>query len=130
MTEENTPVYTEKQEAFLEALMGEAKGNIREAMRLAGYSDKTKLREVIGPLRQEIVDRASLVLAMNAPKAAFGMVGVLDDPSAMGARNTINAAKEVLDRTGLVKKEQVEVKATGGAMFILPPKNSDDDMAE
>ena len=117
---------TEKQEAFLEALMGEARGNIREAMRLAGYSNTTRTTEVVGPLKEQIIERASMMLAMNAPKAAFGMVGVLDDPTALGARNQINAAKEVLDRTGLIKKEQVEVKATGGGRFILPPKNSDD----
>ena len=40
----------------------------------------------------------------------------------MGAKNAIAAAKEVLDRTGLVKKEQVEVETKGGGMFILPPK--------
>ena len=120
--------YTEKQDAFLEALMGEAKGNLREAMRIAGYSDSTKINEVVSPLKQEIVDRASTVLALNAPKAAFSMLCVLDDPTALGARNQINAAKEVLDRTGLVKKEQVEVINTGGAMFILPPKQVDDGM--
>jgi len=65
------------------------------------------------------------MLAMNAPKAAWGMVDVLNDPSAMGARNTVSAAREILDRTGLIKKEQVEVKNTGGAMFILPPKSED-----
>lgn len=130
MTEE-AKKYTPMQEAFLEVLMGEAKGNIREAMRLAGYAKGTKTSDVVGPLKDEIVERASFMLAMNAPKAAFGMIGVLDDPTAMGARNQISAAREILDRTGLIKKEQVEVKATGGAMFILPPKNSDnDDLAE
>lgn len=119
--------YTELQEKFLEVLMTEAKGNIRQAMRLAGYGDNTKTSDVVNPLKEEIIERASLMLAMNAPKAAFGMIGVLDDPTAMGARNQINAAKEILDRTGLVKKEQVEVKATGGGLFILPPKNADDD---
>jgi hypothetical protein len=64
-----------------------------------------------------------MTLAMNAPKAAWGMVDVLNDPSAMGARNTVSAAREILDRTGLIKKEQVEVTNTGGAMFILPPKS-------
>lgn len=118
---------TEKQEIFLEALMGEAKGNIRDAMRIAGYSDRTKISEVVGPLREEITDRAGLVLAMNAPKAAFGIVGVIDDPSAMGARNTVAAAREILDRTGLIKKEQIEVKATEGGMFILPPKRTEVD---
>jgi hypothetical protein len=103
----------------------ECKGNIRAAMNLAGYSDTTSISAVVGPLRSEINDRASLMLAMNAPKAAFSMRDVLDDPSAMGARNSIAAAAQILDRTGLVKKEQVEVKNTGGAMFILPPKSDD-----
>ena len=62
--------------------------------------------------------------AMNAPKAAFGIVDVLDYPSAMGAHNAISAAREVLDQTGLVKKEQVEVTANTGGMFILPPKTT------
>ena len=101
--------YTDKQLAFLDALMGEAGGNIRKAMDIA-----------------EVIERASLMLAMNAPKAAFGIIGVLDDPSAMGARNSISAAREILDRTGLVKKEQVEVTSQGGGVFILPPKTTDD----
>lgn len=117
--------YTDKQEAFLNALMGEARGNIRAAMREAGYSDSVKTSEVVSSLRDEIIDRASMMLAMNAPKAAFGIVDVLDDPSALGARNSISAAREVLDRTGLVKKEQVQVEAKGGGMFVLPPKQND-----
>jgi hypothetical protein len=118
--------YTEKQLLFLDALMGEAGGNIRKAMDIAGYAKTTKSGEVVKNLREEVIERASLMLAMNAPKAAFGIIGVLDDPSAMGARNSISAAREILDRTGLVKKEQVEVTSQGGGMFILPPKSSDD----
>ena len=117
--------YTDKQLAFLDALMGEAGGNIRKAMDIAGYSKTTKSGEVVKNLREEIIERASLMLAMNAPKAAFGIIGVLDDPSAMGARNSISAAREILDRTGLVKKEQVEVTSQGGGVFILPPKTED-----
>ena len=64
---------------------------------------------------------------MNAPEAAFGIVEVLNDPSSLGAKNAISAAREVLDRSGLVKKEQIEVTNTGGGMFILPPKTSNDD---
>jgi hypothetical protein len=117
--------YTDKQLTFLDALMGEAGGNIRKAMDIAGYSKTTKSGEVVKNLREEIIERASLMLAMNAPKAAFGIIGVLDDPSAMGARNSISAAREILDRTGLVKKEQVEVTSQGGGVFILPPKTED-----
>ena len=119
--------YTEKQEAFLEALMGEAKGNLRKAMDIAGYAKTTKISEVVGGLKEEVIDRASMMLAMNAPKAAHGLLGVLDDPTALGARNAINAAREVLDRTGLVKREKVEVTNNGGGMFILPPKADDVD---
>jgi hypothetical protein len=118
--------YTDKQLIFLDALMSEeCRGNLRKAMDVAGYAKETSISSVVGALKEEINDKASMTLAMNAPKAAWGMVDVLNDPSAMGARNTVSAAREILDRTGLIKKEQVEVKNTGGAMFILPPKSED-----
>lgn len=117
--------YSDKQLAFLDALTGEARGNVRAAMREAGYSDATKIGEVVGPLKDEIVDRASLMLAMNAPKATFSMLDVLDDPGAMGARNSVAAAAQILDRTGLVKKEQVTVAGLENGIFILPPKQAD-----
>ena len=123
-----TKTLNPKQEDFLEALLGEARGNIRAAMDMAGYSKSTKTSEVVGPLKEEITERAGMMLAMNAPKAAFGIVDVLDDPSAMGARNSISAAREVLDRSGLVKKEQVEVSGNAGGIFILPPKTANDDL--
>ena len=116
---------TEKQNAFLEALVGEARGDIRSAMRSAGYSDSTKVHEVVNPLRDEIVERASMMLAMNAPRATFSMIDVLHDPAAMGARNAVAAAREILDRSGLVKKEQVEIKGPEGGIFILPPKQAE-----
>ena len=120
---------TDKQSAFLEALLGEARGNIRAAMNIAGYSKTTATTEVVGPLREEITERAGMMLAINAPKAAFGIIDVLDDPSALGARNAISAAREVLDRSGLVKKELVEVSGNAGGIFILPPKTANDDVA-
>ena len=120
---------TDKQSAFLEALLGEARGNIRAAMNIAGYSKTTATTEVVGPLKEEITERAGMMLAINAPKAAFGIIDVLDDPSALGARNAISAAREVLDRSGLVKKEQVEVSGNAGGIFILPPKTANDDVA-
>ena len=96
-------------------------------MDITGYSKITKTAEVVGPLKEEIKERAGIMLAMNAPKAAFGMVDVLDDPSVMVARNQISAAREILDRSGLIKREQVEVTANGGGMFILPPKSKSDE---
>ena len=65
-------------------------------MDMAGYSKSTKTTEVVGPLKEEITERAGLMLAMSAPKAAFGIVDVLDDPAAMGARTAISAAHEMV----------------------------------
>jgi len=121
----------ERQEVFLDALLGEANGDLRVAMNIAGYSAKTKINEAISPIKNEIIDRASTALAINSPKAVLSMIGVLSDPTALGAKNAISAAAQVLDRAGLVKKEQVEVKNTGQAMFILPPKDSgENDLGE
>jgi uncharacterized membrane protein len=115
---------TERQQALLNALSGPAQGDIRKAMEMAGYSRNTSPTEAIRPIADEVADIANVILAMNAPKAALGMVGVVDDPSALGAKNKVAAAKEVLDRTGVVKKD-AEVKAPeGAAVFILPPKQS------
>jgi hypothetical protein len=53
---------------------------------------------------------------------------VLDDPTALGAKNSVAAAKEVLDRVGIVKKEKLEVSSEdGNGIFILPAKRSDED---
>ena len=46
---------TEKQQVFLEVLFGdEAKGNYRKAMRMAGYSDNTPVRQLQEALAEEI----------------------------------------------------------------------------
>jgi hypothetical protein len=118
---------TQRQEALIEALIGQAKGDVRVAMDLAGYSKTTTIREAITPIRDEVIDAATLVIAMNAPKAASEMVGVLSAPQALGARNTIAAAKEVLDRAGVIKTEKVEITNPNGGMFILPPKKPAED---
>ena len=126
----STKEFTDKQASLFEALLREIRESIRLAMDMAVYSKSTKTTEVVGPLKEEITECAGLMLTMNAPKAAFGIVDVLHDPAAMGAHNAISAAREILDRTGLVKKEQVEVSGNTGGIFILPPKTAKDDLAE
>ena len=53
---------TDKQSDFLEALLGEARGNIRAAMDIAGYSKMTKTSEVVSSLREEITECAGFRL--------------------------------------------------------------------
>ena len=60
---------------------------------------------------------------MNTPKPAFGIVDVLDESCAIGARYAISAICEVLDCACLVKKEKLEFTDNTGGMFILPLNN-------
>ena len=69
--------YTEKQLLFLDALMGEAGGNIRKAMDIAGYAKTTKSGEVVKNLREEVIERASLMLAMKRPLVLLGFLMTL-----------------------------------------------------
>ena len=60
---------------------------------------------------------------MYAPKAAFALVSILDNPDTFNARHIIAASKEILDRTGLGAKAQMEVEVSAhNPIFILPPK--------
>ena len=118
---------TDQQEAFLNALFGEASGNFRKAMDMAGYSKHEYPARLIRSLKEEIMDRAEHMLAANAPKAVLSMTGVLDDPSALGNREKLAAAKEILDRTGLVKTEKIEHKGVASAVVLLPPLDKEED---
>ena len=117
---------TEQQETFLNALFGEANGNFRQAMNIAGYAST----EYPARLKSEIIERAENMLAANAPKAVLSMSGVLDDPSALGNRERLAAAKEILDRAGIVKTEKIEHKGNASAVVILPPLEEDNDQTE
>jgi hypothetical protein len=112
----------ERQEALISALVGEANGDLRLAMNIAGYSKNTSIKEAITPIKEEVIEAAQLMVAMNAPRAAAGLTSVITDPSALGARNIVSAAREILDRSGVIKSEQIEVKGPENAVFILPPK--------
>ena len=118
---------TSKQTLFLDALVSEdAMGDLRTAMRLAGYSDNTKVAYIARELRKEIREATELLLAMYAPKAAYALTSILDNPDTFNARHIISASKEILDRTGLGVKTQMELEInTPTAMFFLPPKQGE-----
>ena len=115
---------TAKQTLFLDALVSEdAMGDLRTAMRLAGYSDNTKVAYMARELRKEIKEAAETLLAMYAPKAAYALTSILDNPDTFNARHIISASKEILDRTGLGVKTQMDVAVNShNPIFILPPK--------
>lgn len=116
---------SDQQKLFLELLFGEANGNYVEAKRGAGYSDTYPTSALVSVLRDEIVEHTKLYLARNGAKAAIRLVDVLDNPIGLGTDKIIIAAKDILDRIGVVKTEKVEVSSNG--VFILPAKNRDED---
>ena len=117
---------TEKQQAFLHVLFDEANGNMVAAKKLAGYSDNTSTTYIVNSLKEEILDATQTYMSRNAPRAAVAMVGALMDPTELGIRDKMQAAKELLDRTGLVKTEKMQVETKGGVM-LMPPKQVEED---
>jgi hypothetical protein len=124
ITQEKTKQLTEQQSTFLNALFGEAHGIPKVAGEIAGYSEHS-YPKVIKALKDEILQRAEEVMASYTPKATMGLVKAMDeDGSVPGASIRVEAAKQILDRVGLTKKEKldVNVKSISG-IFILPPKD-------
>ena len=102
---------TERQQKFIDALFSEANGSIKDAKIIAGYSPNTNNQEIIKGIKDEIFEATQLYMASNAPRAEMAMVGGLVDPTELGIRDKMAAAKELLDRTGLIKTEKVQVEA-------------------
>ena len=124
-TKKQNKELSDKQKQFLSALFGEAEGNPREAAKVAGYSP-TSYPKVVQGLKDEIIERAESVLAAHSPKAAISMANAIDDDGSIpGANIRMEAAKQVLDRVGLVKKEKIDINAkVAHGIFILPPKEA------
>ena len=108
---------TDKQQKFLEVLFDEANGDVVQAKKLAGYGDGTSTSLIVESLKDEIGEKTRTWFARTAPKAAMAMTQALYDPTELGIRDKMAAAKELLDRTGLVKTEKMKVETKGGVML-------------
>jgi len=117
---------TDQQKSFLTALFGDAKGNPKKAGEIAGYSEHS-YPKVIRALKDEIIQRAEEVMASYSPKATMGLVNALEeDGSTPNASIRVEAAKQILDRVGLTKKEKVDINVRSvSGIFILPPKDGE-----
>ncbi len=75
---------------------------------------------------EKIIEKAESVLAAHSPQAALGISRALtDDGSIPGANIRMEAAKQILDRVGLVKKEKIDVNAkVAHGIFVLPAKEA------
>jgi phage terminase small subunit len=116
-----TKILTEKQQKFMAVLFEDAGGDVVTAKKLAGYSDGTATSDIIKALKDEIDDATKQYMARIAPKAAVALGNALNDPTELGIRDKMAAAKDLLDRAGYIKTEKVNVESSGG-LFVLPAK--------
>ena len=56
----------------------------------------------------------------------MALAGALNDPTQLGLKEKMAAAKDLLDRAGLGKVEKMEVTGSGG-VFYLPPKEGNNE---
>ena len=115
---------TSQQKTFISFLFGKAQGNPKKAGELAGYAPSS-YPKVVKALKDEIVSQAEYSLALHSAKAVKGLVDALDEDGMTPAANIrMEAAKQILDRVGLVKKEKIDINAqVAHGIFILPPKD-------
>ena len=116
---------TEKQRKFLDVLFEEAQGSPAKAIKLAGYAQGISSTSVLNALQDEVAELTKKFLATRGPQAAWSMMEILNNPTDLGNKEKMAAAKDLLDRAGFVKTEKVEVKAES-PLFILPPKENED----
>jgi len=117
---------TEKQQKFLDVLFEEAGGNLGKARKLAGYADGVSTKAIAESLAEEIADLTKRFISSSATKAAYSMFEVMNSPTDLGNKEKMAAAKDVLDRSGFIKTEKVEVSAAN-PLFILPQKANEDE---
>ena len=115
---------TDKQQKFLEVLFEQAKGDPVQAKKLAGYSDNVSSTSIVNSLSDEIAELTKKFIAQSSTKAAYTMFSVMADPTDLGVKEKMLAAKDILDRAGFTKTDRVEVK-TSEPLFILPAKDDE-----
>lgn len=110
--------YTDKQLAFLEEYSKTL--DIKQAGKAADYY---YAQQAVESLKDEIIIIAENYLAINAGKAIDTVVSALDADGIPQLSQRLDAAKTILDRIGIVKKDKIQVEANvEGGIFVLPAK--------
>ena len=115
---------TDNQQKFLEVLFEEARGDFVKAKKLAGYSDTYSTRHIVESLETEIADLTKRFISRVGVKAAYSMYEVMEDPTALGNKEKMSAARDILDRGGFKAKDEIKIESDT-PLFILPAKNVD-----
>lgn len=116
--------YTTKQKKLLKIFyQGQGKISAKEAARQAGYAQWSEYA-AIGSLKDEIMELTEYLLIDSAPQAATTLNEVMNSEEAITqVAAKLDAAKTILDRTGLGKKEKLDVThEVSGGIFLIPAK--------
>lgn len=103
-------------------------GNVPQAAEAAGYS-KTHAYHLAKKYQNYLLDKVQGHIYLSAVKAAKTLIDGLDeDGKVPNAKVRIDSAKDILDRSGIVKTEKSEIKVDSpNGIFILPAKAVDSD---
>ena len=120
---------TDKQQLWYEAFTNvdnlKTFGDAFESKLAAGYSSNTNTFQIINSMPTEILEAINTFILSESMKAAKAIVDVRNNPAQFGAANKIKAASDILDRGGIVKKQQVEiVQDNPSQIFIIPAKTT------
>lgn len=122
-----THQFTEKQEAFLNALV--EYGDYNAAKKAAGYSPSTIYRDIIcnDEMVSEVKRRLQQYMVLHAPQAVKSLVDLMNNPAEIGGAVKRGSATDILDRVGLSKQESLEVtvKQPDG-IIVLPARKEID----
>ncbi|HLZ65513.1 MAG TPA: hypothetical protein VKQ29_04745 [Aliidongia sp.] len=116
------------EDRFIHALIYTTNGDPIAAAVIAGYNDPQSGLKVAKKLKHQIAEASELALILKTPEAIAALAAVLVDPTIPGTKERISAAKEILDRAGLVGTQKVSVSAPSG-LFVLPAKDYGHDAA-
>lgn len=115
--------YTAKQKKFLKVFADNNFKDARECALKAGYTAGSAYAAIMS-LKTDIVEISNTMLLGAAPEAAGALLSVLSGYSdGPGNKDRLAAAKEVLDRVGIVKPETVNHNhQVAGGLFLIPAK--------
>lgn len=117
---------TEREQKFLEVLFEEAEGDYVKAKKLAGFSPNYPTKQITDRLADEIFELTKKYINTLGVKAVWSMKSVMENPTQLGNRDLMTAAKDILDRANFKASEKIEIKSES-PLFILPEKKSNDD---
>lgn len=119
---------TERQLKFIEFYTDEENPNtyckMRESMTAAGFAMNYSFTRLLESpdLRNALTDAALSVLITEGVSASNKVRSIMKGEVELGATNSLKAAELVLDRIGVTKVTQVEVKSEAPTALVVVPQ--------